>query len=199
MVVERLVAISPFIADFDASFAIVGIRTSVGVSAALNHATPLAVKRMVPQLGVVVDALIVVRDVAQRLAFYPTFVGAGPFGNGRGLPTTTHAKAAWVWTLFGYVLAPLVIGQIPKWFAFYHSSGSIVPFGNRSHLPATAMAVAVRDFVKGKLGLGGLWGMLRHAESCLSGFGLIRGRVDARCPVFLLGFTPVIVPLFTGK
>lgn len=39
----------------------------------------------------------------------------------------------------------------------------IAPRSKIGHLPTAAMAVAIGNFVKGKLGLGEFWGMLRHS------------------------------------
>jgi hypothetical protein len=70
--------------------------------------------------------------------------------------------------------------EIARGFTFAYAAALTCKCINACLLPATAVAVAVRDFIKGKLGLDKLWGMLRHVDFLLLGIGQSRGRLQRR-------------------
>jgi hypothetical protein len=67
--------------------------------------------------------------------------------------TPAHAKAAWVWRFKRVTAAMLMACHIANRLSFDISFLGVTLFRNLSLLPTAAMTVAVRDFVRGMIGV----------------------------------------------
>lgn len=122
---------------------------------------------------------VVPKHIKNRISLEPATGAVGKMRNLSFLPTTAHAQSAGIgW--FNFILSMLMPKNKAQRFAFYPFSSRIVIGCKICFLSASAMAVSIRDFIRGLSR-----GMIIHVDTFLSRFGHSVGRLHRRHGLFI--------------
>lgn len=122
---------------------------------------------------------VVPKHIKNRISLEPATGAVGKMRDLSFLPTTAHAQSAGIgW--FNFFLSMLMPKNKAQRFAFYPFSPRIVIGCKICFLSASAMAVSIRDFIRGLSR-----GMIIHVDTFLSRFGHSVGRLHRRHGLFI--------------
>lgn len=99
-------------------------------------------------------------DISKMLAFYNAAFCFALFGKISFLTTATHAQSAGIWRRYSRMTMTGVASNITCVFAFFATKLGVILGDNCGFLSTSAMAVSVRDFLRGLIR-----GMLTHVNS----------------------------------